>query len=496
MEADAKATPQAPDDADLHSAGGVHADSQAVQPRPAQVVAAAPRPRFESRLAPAGAAALRPLFLFAVLIASWAFAKSWSYASRWPCIDYYQFWVVGDALRAGDVGDVYSQAERKRLGEKYAEIAQRDFGDAAPERAGSRRRGAAIVRTELETYSTPALYALFAVTGTGRYRYDLTLFQRLSLCSYVAALLIVCGLLGYSLVAKGLVVATLLEAFGPLLEDESFGNVSRLQLALLALLMWLLAKGRVRVRFAAAGVLLGVSIALKPNVAAVAVLLGVAWIVTRQWRKLIHVVAGALAGLTAAVAASSAYYGSSACWRQWIRSLSSLMRSGGWDDVNFSLPRALHQLFGFEHVGWVALAVFALVLVLLFIGRRSIGDAVARGDSASASAVKRWDVFLVGLGGTVTVLSSELAWFHYYLLVLPLALYVLRPCNELVNRRNSRIVRALGFLALVAISLDAPRMLLDLPLASHLYVVVSGAVLLFAVGCWLCVAEARSPVAG
>jgi hypothetical protein len=39
-------------------------------------------------------------------------------------------------------------------------------------------------------------------------------------------------------------------------------------------------------------------------------------------------------------------------------------------------------------------------------------------------------VLIAGLSGAIVVLSSRLAWLHYYVLVLPLWLYLIRPTSE------------------------------------------------------------------
>src|SRR5262245_25417701 len=48
-----------------------------------------------------------------------AFAQAWSYNRLLTCIDYYQYWVAGVAAREPTTGDIYSDSERRRLGEAF-----------------------------------------------------------------------------------------------------------------------------------------------------------------------------------------------------------------------------------------------------------------------------------------------------------------------------------------------------------------------------------------
>src|SRR5688572_12986227 len=110
----------------------------------------------------------------AVLAALAAFAGAWAHSKRWEAIDFYQFWLVSRVVSRGEAGDIYSQAERDRLGAEFQEQAQAYGGQG-----GGRRERAASQRGTIETYSTPWLYARFA-PFTGGYLVARTRFQRIS----------------------------------------------------------------------------------------------------------------------------------------------------------------------------------------------------------------------------------------------------------------------------------------------------------------------------
>jgi hypothetical protein len=103
--------------------------------------------------------------------------------------DFYQFWVVGQALGQPEVGNVYADAERRRIGATFLEQA----------RAGDTPRQLAVaeVRPVLETYSTPFLYATFRFFSTGNYETDYRNYRLIQLALLVAGLAMLCRTLDY-----------------------------------------------------------------------------------------------------------------------------------------------------------------------------------------------------------------------------------------------------------------------------------------------------------
>ena len=418
--------------------------------------------------------------LLAAALALWSFARTWDMSRRWAAMDYYQFWVVGRAVAEGKTeGSIYSATERQRLAKLYAPADKTELGEGADRVRKSKLSAAVARRPELETYSTPWLYTVFGATQDGPYRTDMVTFQHLSAVAWIVSLLVLCGLLGYSWPERVLAAALLLESFGPYLEDQNLGNVGRVQFAGLVLLVWLLA----RRQHLLAGLALGLLVAFKPNIASVALTLGGGWLVSRQYDKLARVVAGSFVGAALAVVLSAWFFGSLQCWIDWAHELGQLLQPGTWDDVNYSLPRALRDVFGLgllAKIGWLAPLAFFAVLWL----RRAALTAIACTPSPRAQLfLGRWDVFLVGVGSSLPLVTSELAWYHYFVGVLPLCLYLLRSQDELTGRAPSHRSRWLSFLALLAISFETARMLFDLPAEAHVSTVALGALLACGLAC-------------
>jgi hypothetical protein len=413
------------------------------------------------RAEPAGTRGARRVELgLAVLAALAAFAVAWGGLRRWEAIDFYQFWIVGRAVARGEAGDVYSQAERDRLGALYQEQAREYSGPG-----GGRRERAANQRDTLETYSTPWLYARF-LPFTDGYLAARTRFQRLSLLAYAAALLALGALAGVRGPPLAILAACGFHVFAPCLEDENLGNVARWQLAELVLALVLLRRGT-RPATILAGAVLGQWVLFKPNGVYVVAALGLGWLATRQHRKSLDATLGGLLGAAGAFAASVRFFGSAEPWARWRATLPDLLQLGRWGEGNFSLAQVIHDAFGVGASG----AVKALVLVALAAALVACARAHGRGARAGPDA----DAGLAGLGALACVLASELAWLHYYVLALPIVTALLRASA-------APAIRWGGLLAFALIALEPQRQLFGLSYAAQTWSVVAGALLAFALG--------------
>jgi 4-amino-4-deoxy-L-arabinose transferase-like glycosyltransferase len=352
------------------------------------------------------------LLALALLLA--AVGQASIFAMSFDCFDFYQFWVVGQAAPEEGTGNVWSGEERRRLAVEWQQRAAREQEAANP---SPRRALAAESRAELETYSTPWLYTLFGWTATGDYDRDLGWFQQVSLVAFVLAVLGLARLVGLAWSLAALLAAFLLAFFAPLLSDVSVGNVNRLQFAALALSLVLGARAWRGADLAAGGVL-GLAVLFKPNLAYCALALGLGWVLLGRSGKLVRQAGGAALGALAAFAASSAWFGGARAWVDWGAVLGELL--GEYDHSrakgNFALARLLGDL-GLPLAGPVLSVLLGGALLAALVLRRRAG----------VQPTGLEDLALAGLGGAISLLSARLAWMHYYLLALPLGIFLLRP---------------------------------------------------------------------
>ena len=57
-----------------------------------------------------------PLTYLLVMMVFFSCASAVNYGGQIPGIDFYQFWVVGKAINQLDVNNIYSNADRKKIG--------------------------------------------------------------------------------------------------------------------------------------------------------------------------------------------------------------------------------------------------------------------------------------------------------------------------------------------------------------------------------------------
>ncbi|HEB88228.1 MAG TPA: DUF2029 domain-containing protein [Deltaproteobacteria bacterium] len=336
-----------------------------------------------------------------------------------PAIDFYQFWVVGREVAAGSPGNIYSDSERRRIGREALRQA-REAGDASRIRTGRHR-------VVLETFSTPFLYSVFGALSSGNHDRDLLVFRVLGIVLLGVSVAGLCAFLGHGPVAMIAAVLVFVSWFAPTRSDLLVGNVNILQLAWLVLFLWVSRRFPRRAGHFAGGLVLGSGAMFKPNTALVIGLLAVAWLVRRRHEKLLFESIGIGVAVLVAFAWSSAVFGGFGIWWDWWQALSSLP-----DRIitvalgNYAPARLVEDWLGVDPA--VAFGVLTSVLALVAIGQglRSAGAPI--GSPADRPDVE--DLHVAALAGVMMLLSSPLAWLHYYVATIPLLLIALVPLPD------------------------------------------------------------------
>ena len=412
-----------------------------------------------SRLALAGAAVLAAIVV----------AQAWRRIDRSPGIDYYAAWAASRAVAEARVEDPWSAAGRDRMGRWAARHAF--AADAPPRERGAAAPVLAANRGTLPTAGTPFFFAVLGTLSVGDYEADYVFFSLASLCLYAASVLWLCRQLGCEPAPSLVALSVLVGLFDPWLSGERVANVQALQLALVAALPAAMSARMPRLGAAAAGALLAAGVAFKPNLLPVALPVLVALLLRRRFQPLLAAAAGAAAGAAAAFASSALFFGRGSCWREWARILPELVRPPY--DVamgNCALPIVVRELTGLDAAG-LLIAVALAGLVAFEAATRPARAPAGEGPGPAREEL----VALAGLGGALLLLTARLAWLHYFVLAVPLLLYVLRPAGRagtaaaLRGERVAAAVASTGFLPFPSLGLALPPLargvLLDAALA-------------------------------
>lgn len=346
-------------------------------------------------------------------------------------IDFYQFWLVGNAAPAAQ-DNVYSPEGRRALAAYGSDLAAHP--DAPP-----RLRAAVESRPTIETFSTPFLYTMFAAASTGDFEVDFNVQALASLVLCGAAVLLLTSGMGWSPVPAMSLVALLFIGANPLLSDVRVGNITCFQLgALAATLALLRVPEDSNVPFAA-GLVAGLSIAFKPNIALAVVLPAASRALAGRWRSVALYAAGGATAVLGAVLASLRLTGSLRVWSDWLAALPQIEATSDLSTAigNNSIARWITETGGPNVAPVLTVAALSAVGLVLWRAPRRTGF--------------REDLLLSGLGIVAVLLSARLTWLHYELLALPLIVALLTP-----HTAPKRPVRLIILGCAAAVWLGAP----------------------------------------
>ncbi|HEY2321469.1 MAG TPA: glycosyltransferase 87 family protein [Thermoanaerobaculia bacterium] len=332
------------------------------------------------------------LIAVGVLLVLAGLRTSWNTASTSQGLDFYQFWIGGQ--EAPHVrGALWSLETAKTLGTTYYYRAASGKSERMYVVASGRR--------ELELFSTPFLYTCFGALPAD-YERAYLIWSILGLVALVAAIAIMARALRWPIAGFLFFLAFVLLLFQPLTSELRVENVNEVQLLIIA--AYVVTPPAVR------GAILGIAIALKPNVA-IALPLVIAFELALDRRKLLPEMLGVVAGGGAAVAVSSAYFQSATVWIDWLRAARTLSQTIYARETGNVAP----ALF-LGRYAWVLAVVLTIAAAFLLVRYRNASAELA-----------------VSLGLLVYLLSAPLAWLHYLLLAIPLGMILLSSPSMVVK---------------------------------------------------------------
>jgi hypothetical protein len=383
-----------------------------------------------------------PLVIALLLLANAAVAR-WHYASVALDIDYFTLWSVPHLLSAGPLSaasttNIYRTDTQRQMAAALLDEAR--SGDPSSLQSRVTALTASLSDNRLDVTGTPFAYAMAGLFSSGDFARDVMAFHWLSLICFLSAIGILLWMLRFSLAGAVVCLVFFGFEFTPIRADVRVANVNQIQLLALALFILLSSKARPM----AAGMALGLGIAIKPNLLAVAGMALLFGLAARHYKRTARTVFGVGLATATAVVASALYFDRLTVWRDFVRSVPDtlgrgyLLASG-----NYGFAELVSTMTSVPLAPAVVVLLFTALVAVLSLTRRKEAN---NGD-------RDWpfheSFLVVGSGCALMLLGSRLAWLHYYALTIPIALYLLRPEDGAEAQRRHR---TLGWcLAVVAL---------------------------------------------
>jgi hypothetical protein len=366
---------------------------------------------------------------------------AWQYATQTPMVDFFIFWSVPHTLFTKPVADIYTEQGRRDMGAQMAAEAESKSTSETQRQATYANMQDPLHNGRVDSHGSPFLYAVIGLMSSGDYDTDQKRFAIVSGLCLAASVAMLCYLLRLSVVATLLLLAFLASDFAPVVSDLGVGNLNEIQLFGVALFIFFAARSR----HLWAGIAIGMATMIKPTTAVVLVLAVIVGLVDRDYRRLLHLLAGACAAVLGAVAISGLYFGNPKMWVGFINSLSGTLGEGSYplEKGNYGLAKLLFGGAG-PGAAMILIVLLGVFAWLVWSSRRKTFAAEAAVPNAFAAA---------GVGCALMLLSSPLAWVHYFVLLIPLSLYVIQSVTNGEDAASPGLLaKFLAFLPLLLLS--------------------------------------------
>jgi hypothetical protein len=374
------------------------------------------------------ASSYRLLTLLTALLLVGTLFDQWQYAIHSPTIDFFTAWSVPHYLSGNPVANIYSSDIQADMGSVLSKEASRP--DTPENQKVATEVTSRLYDNRVDATGSPLLYTAIGLLSTGHYETDHENFILLSMLCSTSAIVLLCRLLRFSALAVLLLPSVLWGVYAALISDVRVGNTNQIQLLAISLFVFLAARSK-RVL---AGLVLALAIMLKPNLILIAALLFLMIVVDRSYRRHWPTALGVLAGLIVSLLISISYFGTPTIWVDFAKSLpQTLGLSYPLADGNFGLAALIFDLTR-THTSMlilsISIAIFAVVLWQTREVRSESSVTLGFGEKPSEERCLHEAFDAAGIGCALMLLSSGLVWLHYYLLLIPLWLYVARPRAE------------------------------------------------------------------
>ena len=236
----------------------------------------------------------------------------------------------------------------------------------------------------------------------------------------------------------------------PLLSDMQAGNINHIQLFVITMYI-ACSNSRKPALVLLSGIVLGIGIMLKPNIFMIFVLSIILTLVNKEFRRFFHLLLGCSLSAVICFLISSMYFGRFSIWMDFLQSLPiTLNFIYPLEDGNISLTSLIFYLTKIKASFVIFGIIFSTFLYISWISKNTKFSSYRE-----IEAIQEYDKEYVlkeifsttGVGCAIMLLSAGLAWLHYYVLLIPLIIFMIRPIREKNNgEKNFMAIRLLAFI--------------------------------------------------
>ncbi len=375
-----------------------------------------------------------PVLIPAFILFLNSFFGAYQYGQNQHAIDLYTWWLVPHGVEGGYIKTLYVDNDRKKL----AEETKKEFVRNPPSEEES-----FVFDTVLKMYdgqvimtATPFFYATLSHLISGNFLSDKDKFLVILLIAFTAAFFILGRMLRFPYLTLFLLFSVFVSWYFPYLSDMRVANINQIQLFLVTLFIFLLARGEKFSQIFGAGLALGFSVILKPNTCFILLFAFLGMLLNKDIRKMGAFALGVLVSWACAFIEAAAYFKTVQLdiWKRWFVSLNINSCPFTIHTGNYSLAKILADWMGFN----ISLLIYAIMIGLFVWVWFSLEKSNAKASHSQQSmreekALK--ETFLIyGFGCLTLFLASGLVWLHYHLLMVPLFFFFLRPETEFSPR--------------------------------------------------------------
>ncbi len=378
----------------------------------------------------------RPAFVLALLLLINSFIfQTWPNITHSGTMDFFIYWAVPQCLSVESFENIYSPDGKRELA---LEIGRQTAYTHVSEK---QKRITSFVLEfydgSIDAIASPFLYTVIGLLSSGDFERDQMNFVLFSLLCYVLSIIILCRLLNFSLTSTILFICLSISCYQPLLSNFRVGNLNQIQLFIITIYILVLAKSKCFPHFLLAGFVLGMGIMLKPNIILILPLTIILTIINRELSKFLGLLAGFSSGTVIAFLASSVYFNGFRIWIYFLESLPATLNSHyPVEHGNFSLTNLILSLTG-RNISIIVMTIFVVIFSYLSWKNRyrrfsCIGDSKLFQE---CEELRLHEAFIsTGLGCAIMLIGASLTWLHYYVLLIPLGLFMIRPIQGKIQQ--------------------------------------------------------------